>query len=294
MFLQSDKPSATLTRDSVSTRDRASRVLFDNNEFTETAMQDTSVGTGFSFDHNVSEFNNLVQTKYPQMVEFPAPANSTESLELSKYYTDNINTPYQQSTAPVQQYYNDANPIPKQVYQSFRPKVVTDDEAFYFGNKSHADEALMQKIDEVQVFEPTLEKVDFAADVERDTHTESYLKLNTKGVIACLTFAAITLLIIALVIINSVSIGNSNNQIRRLREENIQLTQQYNDAESLRAQAYDRGVTKAKNFAGSPESTVPTIENLPPVSSQPLYPANPDKSTNVFDQIVKFFGKIFS
>jgi len=286
MFLQGDKPSATLTRD------RASRVLFDN-DTTDTAMQDTSVSTGFSFDHNVAEFNNLVQTKYPQMVEFPAPA-FTESLELNKYYTDNINTPYQQTTTPVQPYFNDTNPLPKQLYQSFRPKVVTDDDAFYFDSKLHADEALLQKIDEVQVYEPTMEKVDFTADTSQQVHTESYLKLNTKGIIACLTFVAVTLLIIALVIVNGVSISNSNNKIRDLRDKNTELTQQYNDAETVRAAAYSRGVAKANGFAGSPEAVAPSVENLPPVSSQPLYPPNPDASTNFFDQIANFFGKIFS
>lgn len=290
MFLQGDKPSPTLTRD------RASRVLFDNDDSVKEKISGGDTFVNFAYNHNVAEFKNLVQSKYPQTFEpseIPSPAPNPGSI-FSGYHTQN--STYEAPNPTLQGYYNDANPIPQQ-YKTFKPKVLTDFEDLEIGPKARGelDEALLQKIDEVKIYEPNEApaKVAFETDVDRNLETEAYLKLTAKGLIACITFIAVTLLIIFLLISNTVSISNSNNKIRRLRDENTQLQKDYDRADYERAQAYQRGTDAADEFAGSSAATPPAYETLPPVSAYPLTPSNPDASTNFFDKICKFFGSLF-
>jgi len=297
MFLQGDKPTATLTRD------RASRVLFDQDYEVESS-EDTSVNfalgdnTNFAYDHNTTEFDQLVQSKYSH--DFAAPqALTTEDVQYNKYF--NADTSYDEPSAGLQQYYNDSNPVPQQLatspsfaYQSFKPKVLSDFESVELGQKSDIDEALLQKIDEVQIYEPTaIERAEFQEDIRSETASEPYLKMNEKRLIACITFVAVTLLIITLVIMNSVAISGAGSQIRRLRDENTELQAQYEHYDGLRNQAWLDGVADATAFAEGSGSTPPTKIPLDSISSVPLAPANPDASTNLFNQIAKFLGSIF-
>ena len=299
MFLQGDKQTATLTRE------RASRALFGDDPVTSTSA-DTYVN--FSNSHDVTEFNNLVESKYSNTFGssslFSTPESATDTPDsvdatatseqtFATYFT--TQSQYTPPVPEVQKYYNDSNPIPQQ-YHAFKPKMFTDfEELIVPSPKGELDEALLQKIDEIQVYEPTeaTTKVAFEAGANMDTDTETYLKLNKKGIIACVTFIAITMLIIFLVIYNSIAINGAGNQIRRLRHENTELQQQQTRAEVDRMEALRRGEAAAHQFAGSGAATPPAIENLPPISSFPLTPSNPDASTNFFDQVSRFFSGLF-
>jgi len=289
MFLQGDKPTPTLTRE------RASQTLFgDNDSATDIAVSDGAF-VNFSNDHNVTEFKNLVQTKYPQTFGATSFFDTTGSADSGTFntYLTSRNVAEPQATPEIQKYYNDSNPIPQQ-YQSFKPKVMTDFEDLQLPNpKGELDEALLQKIDEIQVFEPKAATTKIAFDVDADVETEAFLRLNAKGIIACVTFIAVTLLIIFLVIYNSITISSSGNQIRRLKQDNSELQQQHSIAESERMAAFLRGEAAAQAFAGSSGAEQPTHVTLPPVSSYPLTPTNPDESTNWCDQISKFFSSLF-
>jgi len=300
MFQDDDKTTATLTRD------RASRVLFDHDYEVESSA-DTFVNfadsPSFAYNHSTTEFDQLVGSKYSS--GFTSSEASAEDAQYNKYFT--ADTSYEAPSGSLQQYFNDTNPIPEQLatgtmgasqsytYQSFKPKVLADYDSIELGRKSDIDEALLQKIDEVQIIEPTeaLERVEFDADLRGEIASEPYLKLNAKGFIACATFLAVTLLIISLIVINSVAIGGAGNQIRRLRDENTELQQHYEHHDGLRNQAWADGVADATAFAGGSGSVPPTKVILDPVTSVPLAPANPDASTNLFNQIAKFFGSIF-
>ena len=288
MFLQGDKPNPTLTRD------RASRTLFDSDY--EGAMP-TDTYVNFAFDHNTAEFDQLVESKYSHTFTAPAVAPAFEApateAPFNKYFNDD--TSYAAPSDSLQKYYNDANPIPQE-YKSFKPKVLTDFEAYEAGQKSEVDEALLQKIDEVQIYEPTeaLERVEFAEDVGRAVTTESYLKLNAKGIIACVTFMAVTLLIIALIAVNSIAISGGQNRIRDLRVENTRLQQDYDIYNRQRAEALAESEAYINEFVNDPtHSRPPTVESLPPISSQRLVPANPDASNGIFNRIGRFLGSIF-
>jgi len=274
MFLQGDKPTATLTRE------RASRVLFDADEPVAETQPDTMVN--FAYDHNVAQFKELVQTKYPQVVN---PSDTlTGDAQLNKYFT--AETKYEAPQGgTLEKYYNEANPVP---YQAFKPKVLTDFDDFYMGQRGGVDEALLQKIGEVQILEPQIaEKTE--AVVDSQAETKAYLKLNAKGLIACVTFVAVTLMIVLLVIINSIAIGSSNNQIRRLQDENTVLQKEFNEAVKVRDATYKNSVDAVSTTTGFP----PVYETLPPIYFYQPANSNPDASTNLFDQIARFFGSIF-
>ena len=289
MFVQGEKSTATLTRD------RGTRGFWGEEN---SAVGDTTTPTlaNFSFSHNVAPFKELVQSKYPQSIEIaePAAGEIQQDSIFSKYLaTQNIYAPQPEADGSAfQKYYNTSNPVP---YQSFKPKVMTDYQDFCATQRSEVDEALLQKIDEVQIYEPTQQTVNesIAADLDRDLESEAYLKLNAKGLIACITFIAITLLIITLVILNTVAISSGRVKIRDLRDRNTQLSQEYSEAERLRAQAFARGEAEAYRYAQSHGSVAPERVALPPISSYPLAPANPDASTNLFSQLSKFFGSLF-
>jgi len=256
----------------------------------ETEQRTDANANPFNFpcNHNVAQFKELVQSKYPQTFEIAEPiVGAGVDTGFNKYLTS---ATYEAPTGPPMKYYNDSNPIPEK-YRSFKPQIFDN---FYAAPRSDADEALLQKIDEVQVYEPkeTVQEA-LSTGLDRDVDSEAYLKLNTKGIIACITFIAVTLLILTLVIINAVSIGSSRIQIRRLREENTELTQKYSDAELARIQAYNNGEARARIFANSGDAIVPEHIILPPLATYPLAPANSDSSTNVFNEISKFFGRIF-
>jgi hypothetical protein len=273
MLLQGDKPTATLTRE------RASRVLFDADEPIAQAQPELSVN--FAYDHNVAQFKELVQSKYPQVVN-PAETLAGDT-QFGKYF--NAETKYEAPAGgTLEKYYNDTNPVP---YQAFKPKVLTDFDDFYMGQKSGTDETLMQKIGEVQILEPQISEKETA--VESETGTKSYLKLNAKGLIACITFAAVTLLIVLLVIINSIAIGNSGSEIRRYQDENTVLQKQLGEAVKNRDVTYKKAVDSINTVAGI---KLP-YQTLPPSVSYPSSSASPDASTNFFDQLARFFGSLF-
>jgi hypothetical protein len=294
MFIQQgDKPNPTLVRD------RASRALFGEDLDTE-AVDTSSQYTNFAYDHSNTEFNQLVSEKY--QTSFEAVSLPTENVQFNRYLTDDT-THIANVDNSLQQYYNDSNPIPQATaYQVFKPKIISDFDEVLVGQTSELEETLLQKIDEVQISEPqsdTLEKVDFIADLHREEATESYLKLNAKGIIAIATFIAVTLLIITLVIVNSVAIGGASSRLSDLRAENTRLQQDVNYHEGRRAQTYADRQADVDAFVGCDQSSVEfSIENgnvivLPPVVTYPLGDANPDASTNIFNQIASWLGSIF-
>jgi len=265
MFLQGDKSATnTPTLD----RENATRVLFGDS-------------VNFAYDHNTAEFNQLVKTKYSDTFEATAPTT------YNKYF--NGQAPYEAPTGgELQRYYNETNPIP---YQSFKPQIFNE---YYVEQKSDLDEALLQKIGEVQIHEPKEETYEKGSiETEAEAATESYLKLNARGLIATITFLAVTLLIITLIIINSIAIGGGRTQIRRLREDNNDLQQQYNAAMDTRDTAYRDGVRDANLLPDVAPLSPNQRITIPPLSSYQLAPANSDASNNWFNKVSGFFSSLF-
>ena len=259
MLLQNDKSTVVLDRE------RASRILYGDAEpMVATSFPAPETTQMFNNNHDLVEYDKLVQNEYQNKV---AEQPTHQNFNFEKYY-------------------NDANPVPETMHQSYRAKVLTDFPDFKVETEktfNPTNEALMEKVAETEIIENTLA-------VNSSVESESYLRLNARGLIACVAFVAITALIIALVVINSISIGKNNIAVNNLKAENMEIVNEYNQAMADRQDAFNTGVGNANGSGGGP----PEIIDLPPIGDYNLAPESSDYSSNLFDQICKFLSSIFS
>ena len=276
MLLQNEK--SVLTMD----RDRADRILYgDEPMFHNEAMVATDFGNIetarlFNNDHNLDEYQQLVSSEYSDKIAV-AEVVRQQDVPAPKF----------------ESYYTGTSPMPKQ-YQTYRPKVIEHFPEVQIpeGNRivTHFDEALMTKVAEADVVETSMESLtNTRHQTEVVANTETYLRLNTKGLIVCATFFAVTALIIALVVINGLAIGASAANIDSLRAENSRLQGIHTDAINDRSVAYNTGV----NQAGSGSSIVPgqSVNSIP--RHYNLTDVQSDHSTNLFDVIARFLTSLF-
>jgi hypothetical protein len=293
MFLQNDKPTLDFARE------RASGILYGEQPVSMGAREPVSFG--FSHDHSTAKFDELVQARYP---EAAAP---TQETGFDKYCVQEVPT-YVAPVEPVQKYFNDSNPVPAQPaivpYQSFRPKILEEFEGYQapmgvnppiFGatfDGSGMDE--MKDLDNAgkEISLTKVEMADAPVEIERKASpsaTESYIKLNAKGLIACVTFIAVTALVVLLVIINSFAIGSAGARIDRLRDGNADLAIEHSRAMDNRQSAWNNGVARA---TGASDTSSPDhVYNLPPLD---MSAPTSGSSTNWFDQLARFFGNLFT
>ena len=262
MLLQNDKQTLTLDRD------RASRILYDTQPAIPTTFPIPETNPLFNNNHNFEEYNKLVKTEY-----------INKTVEVESQPTN------------FEKYFNDSNPVP-QAHQSYRTKVLTDFPDFKVESKTNdtitniANETQLEKIAETDILEI---KSPNSMQTEKDLELhEPYLRLNAKGLIACVAFVTITALIAILVVMNIVAIGNNGARINNLKHENATLTQEYNNVMLEREAAFITGKEGAQTGSNSSQKVT-----LPPISEYELTPASSDYSTNLFDQICKFLSSIF-
>jgi hypothetical protein len=304
MILQDDTDTSTSTPTATYSREQASRILFDTQEgpLSRADRGPMEGDTRFNFNHHLSQYNQLITQKYADMVTAPAETVpfAAPAPTYDRYLTDDAvgNVP---AAAPVtEKYYNDANPVPREnlvPYKSFRPKILADFEdlqqtAAYapaaYAEPTPAPDAALEPLLEVGVAEaPDQQSM---ASLERNPLIEPHVRLNAKGLIACVTFFAVTALVVLLIILNSVAIGNTTGRVDALKAENAALTQEYNTMIKSRSDAFYTAIRDAAAEYGVPPAEI----TLPPLESAGLTPANPDHSTNLFDQICQFFTNLFS
>ena len=265
MLLQNDKQTLTLDRD------RASRILYNDESVVPTTFPIPETTQMFNNNHDFAEYNKLVQTEYQ---------GKTATQELHE-----VN---------FEKYYNDTNPVPQAVHQSYRAKVLTDFPDFKVDTcdtvpaPSLIDETQMEKVAETNILDIAAPNT---AQVFEDVEIhEPYLRLNAKGLIACVAFVTITALIAVLVIMNTIAIGSSGTRIDNLKAENSALTAEYNEVMLDRDIAFNENVILAGGTGGVPAG----YEELPSTGNYELAPVSSDYSTNLFDQICKFLSKLFS
>jgi|GEM_PF-3480825 len=291
-----------LQNDTTMVKERASRILYDNESPTAAApnmaVNFSEAAQLFSHNHNLEEYNRLAQTEYmdklseSSVAPQPAPYAAADSVFNPSGFNTNVLNPsgfnplgLNQTTAEpqYQKYYTAANPVPVE-HHTFRPKLVTEFEE-YVAPAASTNEAGMEKVLETEVADTSV-----SADVhesEESLPINSALRLNAKGLIALITFAAVTALIVTLVVINSIAIGDSGSRINKLTAENQAIVSQYNSAMAERDTAYNAGVSDAERQAGS----VPDNVKLPQTNNN--YTDNSDRNTNLFDQICKLISSIF-
>ena len=282
MLLQNEKSVLTMGRD------RASRILYDEEPMVSTDFGNVETSRLFNNDHNLEGYQQLVSNEYadklvsePEMIESPV---------LNQYMvTPKEVQPYQAVAPQFESYYTGTTPMPQQ-YQTYRPKVIESFPEVQIAEKdkiaTHFDEMWMEKVAEAEVVETQRTAV---TRQDSEVFTESYLRLNAKGLIACVTFFAVTALIIALVIINGIAIGASASNIETLQHENRSLQVRHNDAMSDRADAYNDAMRQID--AGGPFVPGQIVQSTP--RTYGLSNVQSDHSTNLFDVIAKFLTSLF-
>lgn len=248
--------------------------------------------TKFNYGHDLNAYEKLVQNKYadtffPDVTEPVAAATSLYTAAAPAPTLDTYHFAKPVYTAPAEpqmEYYTGDKTIP---YKTFRPQIFEYEEPAPVVDNTLEEIATVDVVEEpVQVEMPT-----YAPEVV------PHLRLNSKGIIAVATFAAITVLLAIMLVINTVAISSGNATISQLLADNAatsstlydgsnSLTQQRNDA-------YQFGLNQAQALAGSQGYGIAGQVQLPPIPPAPNLNINSDYSTNIFDQIVKFISSIF-
>jgi hypothetical protein len=136
-------------------------------------------------------------------------------------------------------------------------------------------------------------------------------KLNNVGMVAVVSFIAVTLLVIAFIIMNSVNIVGNSMAINNLAAQNSALSMQISTATGANAAAAEGNLVaefakygiiiesansvtaeQAAQYAIKKDYVMATV-NPPIVTEAWTAQTNPDASSNFFDKVSKFLSKLF-
>jgi len=221
--------------------------------------------TMFNLQHNLSEYNKLVLENYPDELTAVETAPAPRiNIELEQYAVHKPSKP------------------------TYRPTLIETG----FDSTEKLDHSDFFKRD---IYEEAKTETKIKAEIDTESNFQTVFKLNGVGMVAVVSFIAVTLLIIAFVIANSVAISNSAARIESLRSANYAIHADVLSQQAQNNQTYDQRAQEARDQVFAPGSGyVPvTPQQLPP--SSPWTPAaNPDASTNWFNQISRFFSRLFT
>jgi len=204
-----------------------------------------------------------------------------------------------------------ATPSPRGTATTFRPKIFdTDMEAIDFSTPGlpnkyelNTDYAVPTKRAEprtdvdtrsvAQRLEETL--IEPVAETEADTNFQTAFKLNAVGMVAVVSFIAVTLLVIAFIIANSISISGANSRIGDLQAANSALVQDIGVQQQHNAQTYQTRAQDARDAVADPANGFAPVTptQIPPAPAWTPAPTNPEQTSNFFDQISRFFSRLF-
>ena len=228
----------------------------------------------FNLQHNLADYNELVGTKYAQPdvnVSLESYVESRPTYTPQPAFSTNFTS-----------------------HEYVKPGL---------HNKEHhliLEEKIETKIEEIKNEEK----------IESDTGFSTHFRLNAVGMVAVVSFIAVTCMVIAFIIANSVGIARAGTRIEGLQAGNVAMTQQLHDQQKLNEIEKNRILENAGVLGDGGAFTqdkvaarediqfgTDTYVYTPPVTP----PAgawtpqqNPDTSTNFFDAIARFFNRIFT
>jgi hypothetical protein len=222
----------------------------------------------FNLQHNLAEYNDFVANKYESKVaaldayDIPSPPSVNVNFNERKTYAANV--------LGLDKY------------------GIKDEHKQLIAEIKVRDEDIEP--------EPVIEKtVDRAEEIESDIGFTTHLKLNAVGMIAVVSFIAVTLMVLAFIIVNGIVIGKTNTKISTLRAENAAIQNSILAQQSINAAALSEasaGLTKEYyESLGYSKDNVEYVA-IPSGEWKPI--GNPDASTNFFDGLAKFFNKLFA
>jgi hypothetical protein len=291
MILQVDKETSQALG-----RERAHSLLYDELDATHARYGEPT--NSFSFNHDTSDFKSIVFEKYNHVVQpVEEAADITLNTAAFSQYISTEPAHHADLDTTQQEYHNPSKPY---VYQSYRPRVISDfEEVVHYA--APADAAL-EKLAEIEVQEiiPTAQptaKIEHTVAATQQTHAEHYLKLNARGMIAVATFAVVTLMVIVMIALNISAINASSARVNTLRAQNNDQAAVYSQVMQERANALEFGINRAsteQQFASYRNpNTIQQATEMPPASAHELLPPASLPRTSVFDRMVKFLSSIF-
>jgi len=174
-----------------------------------------------------------------------------------------------------------------------------------FGADLQAVDFKAQQVDHAAPAVPTAELVaefpvdlpQAVADTEEETATQtsfsSHFKLNGVGLVAVVCFIAVTILVVAFIIANSVAIKGASGRIAALRATNSGIVTELSALQSKSAQVYEQRAADARAQVTAPNSGYFRITTETSPSAPAWVPPANEVSTNWFNEISKFLSKIF-
>ena len=298
------------TRQATYSTEQAERLLFGGtqplNNYRQDVASDNEIATNFNTSHNLDAYKDLVQSRYPDSAAVFSPAQPMfspyattdtraqtdvfEKPELDTYYTPDTNQKVEFETQ-FTSYYNDDNPLPA----AYKPRIY--DRNLQEVDTTTANPNTTGSLNLLGDFD-----VDFATDtavaekqdIAEATDFVPAMKLNAKGLIAVCCFFAVAALIIALIVINSFSIGSAASRISDLRAENQAVTVELQNNVAARENLYNATTKQITQqvTTSSEWSKLPNAKKLPNLKTWEKV-VNQDVSTNLFDVLSKFLSGIF-
>ena len=303
-ILQNDTRTATYTNE------QAEKLLFGGaqplNSYRTDVQTDREIATNFDTAHNLDAYKDLVENKYagseavfssaqpmfsPYATAETRAQNVLEKPTLEGYYTPAA-AQFEYDTK-TESYYNDDNPLPP---IAFKPRIFDNNlQEIDTTNTQMRSFLDLENIGNFDVETETDTQV--VAESSEDTATDFVpsLKLNAKGLIAVCSFFIVAALIIALIIINSVSIGSATSRISDLRAQNTAATAELQSATATRESIYEtttKQIERTVKAPGSGYKELTNVKRLPNLKTWEKV-VNQDYSTNFFDVLSKFFSGIF-
>jgi len=158
-------------------------------------------------------------------------------------------------------------------------------------------------LDEIEIAETKVKAKEEVHEKE-DTQFTTRFKLNAVGMVAVVSFIAVTLMVIAFIIANSISIAGSKSRISALQANNTEIAGLLIAQQDANADLYDTRANEVIEMMNDGTLTntygMQDLNTLPPgysyIGTVPQGSWNSPPSSGgkgVFNAIAKFFNKIF-
>ncbi|MCL2228544.1 MAG: hypothetical protein FWC00_01800 [Firmicutes bacterium] len=278
------------------------------------------MSTTFDLKYNLTDYDELVGSKYsdaPALEDYPTEdtvltASPVVGIELEEYVSPRANTrtyepvttfapkileepsvptQFESYAVPTKQYStsNDTEYALPGLPESHSNYIIEDVRKSY-PTRRHDTEVDVQSNTRIQP--------DAYTSVDTETNFETRIKLNSVGMVAVVSFIAVTIMILSFIIANGIAISAGSSAISTLQAENAALTQSLSAAQAESSAAYQAATNAARELvadgaaAANGFSPVGPVQTIPPSNWTPA--PNPDVSSNFFDRVAQFFNRLFS
>ncbi len=156
----------------------------------------------------------------------------------------------------------------------------------YLDSKEYINQAPIVEMQSTPVA-VTSQRIESKIDMDLEEGTQYVVKLKPSTIVVAATVALITVLMLVLFIINALTLASSAAALNNLKQEQIEINQQLNNAiakeEAIREEI-EGSITGNVSIEKIPEGTLVTYVPKSEVAT----------STNFFDIICKFFSNLFN